>query len=273
MAISSEMVKALREKTGLPMMECKKALEEAKGDTKLAEELLRKKGHSQLAKRAGRETAHGRIGCHIDAGTGRAALVELLCETEPVAGTEDFLKLTKAAAQVAAQVEAATPEAVLAQPMPGNPSQKVGDFLHDVVNRIRENIKIGRVGVVTGNVAHYLHHDGRKGVLVEFSGPCSSAADVCMHVVAMRPSYTRREEVDPGLVEQERKLATEQVQGKPANIIDKIVSGKLDRWYSEFVLLDQPFVKDDKKSVGQFLRGIEPGLTVKRFVRFEIGES
>jgi elongation factor Ts len=197
----------------------------------------------------------------------------MLCETEPVAGTEDFIKLTQAAAQVAANLESATPEAVLAQSMPGNPSQKVGDFLHDVVNRIRENIKLGRVAVLAGNVAHYLHHDGRKGVLVEFSGPCSAAADVCMHVVAMRPSFTRREEVDPALVEQERKLAAEQVQGKPANIIDKIVSGKLDRWYSEFVLLDQPFVKDDKKSVGQFLRETGPGLTVKQFVRFEIGET
>jgi elongation factor Ts len=94
-----------------------------------------------------------------------------------------------------------------------------------------------------------------------------------MHVAAMRPAFTRREEVDPALVEQERRIAAEQVQGKPANIIEKIVTGKLNRWYSETVLLEQPFVKDDKQSVGQYLRGCGPDLTVKRFVRIEIGEG
>ena len=275
MAITSEMVKALREETGLPMMECKKALEEAQGDMVRAKELLRKKGHSQIAKRAGRETAHGRLVFHQDGGSGRAVLVELLCETEPVTSTDDFIKLGRVAAEAAVRLDAPTPELILAQPVPGNTAQKVGDLLHDAVNRIRENIKIGRVGLATGNFGHYVHHDGRKGVLVEFSGPCPPeiAADVCMHVAAMRPPFARREEVDPALVEQERQIAAEQVKDKPANMIDKIVTGKLNRWYAEIVLLEQPFVKDDKKSVGQFLRGHGPDLTVKRFVRLEIGES
>jgi elongation factor Ts len=275
MEITSGMVKALRDKTGLPMMECKKALEECQGDEKQAVELLRKKGHAQLSKRAGRETAHGRIAYHSDPATGRSALVEVLCETEPVAGTADFLKLSEAAAQVAAGLESPTAEMILAQAAPGAAGRTVGDLLHDVVNRIRENIKVGRVGIAAGHVGHYLHHDLRKGVLVEFSGPCSAdtAADVCMHVVAMRPGFTRREEVDPALVEQERRIAAEQVQGKPANIIDKIVTGKLNRWYSEIVLLEQPFVKDDKQTVGQYLRASSPDLTVRRFVRIEIGES
>jgi len=275
MAISSGMVKALRDKTGLPMMECKKALEEAHGDEKQAIELLRKKGHAQLSKRAGRETAHGRLTYHFDPASGRAALVEVLCETEPVAGTEDFIKLSQAAAQVAAQLSTPSADAILALPAPGAAPRTVGDLLHDVVNRIRENIKVGRVGMATGHIGHYLHHDGRKGVLVEFNGPCptEAALDVCMHVAAMRPACTRREEVDPALVEQERRIAADQVQDKPANIVEKIVTGKLNRWFSETVLLEQPFVKDDKQSVGQYLRGFGPDLTVKRFVRIEIGEG
>ncbi len=275
MEITAGMVRELREKTGLPMMECKKALEEAKGDAKLAVELLRKKGMSQLGKRAGRDTGEGRVACHLDPATGRAALVEILCETEPVAGTADFIKLTTAAAQVAVQLPTPTPEAILDQPVPGDGGRKVGDLLHDVVNRIRENIKIGRVGVVAGHVGYYLHHDSKKGVLVEFSAECPEQLkrDVCMHVVSMRPLHARREEVDPQLVESERRIASEQAVGKPANIIDKIVAGKINRWYSEIVLLEQPFVKDDKKSVGQVLKEAVPELTVNRFVRFEIGEA
>lgn len=275
MSISAGKVRELREKTGLPMMECKKALEETGGDEAAAVELLRKKGLAQATKRAGRETAEGRVACHIDAAAGRAALVEILCETEPVAGTPDFIQLAKAAAEVAVKLDQPTPETVLAQPLPSDPARKVEDVLHDVVNRIRENIRIGRVGMLQGHLGHYVHHDLRKGVLVEMSAACPPeiAADVCMHIVAMRPMCTRREEVDAQLVAQERAIAAEQVQGKPANIVDKIVDGKINKWFAEIVLLEQPFVKDDKKSVGQALEQAVPGLTVKRFVRFEIGEG
>jgi elongation factor Ts len=275
MEISAGMVRALRDKTSLPMMECKKALEEAQGDDKLAVEILRKKGLSQVAKRADRATSHGRVTCYIDAAAERGALVEVLCETEPVAGTDDFVKLAQAAARVAAALDNPTADAILAQPMPDDPGHKLSDVLHDAVNKIRENIKIGRVASLRGQLGHYVHHDGRKGVLVEFSTACptEAAADVCMHIVAMRPTYTRREEVDPAVVEQERRIAMEQVQGKPANIVDKIVAGKVDRWYSEIVLLEQPFVKDDKHSVGDHLRGVAPNLTVNRFARLEIGEA
>lgn len=274
MAITSAMVKELREKTGLPMMECKHALEESGGDEAKAIELLRKKGLAQATKRAGRVTAEGRVIFQHDKSSGRAVLVEILCETEPVSGTEDFIKLGKAAAQAAVKMDRPTPEAVLQQPMPDDPGQTIDGFLADVVNRIRENIKLGRVASMHGNVGSYLHHDGRKGVLVEMSAPCPPevCADVCMHIAAMRPQWVRREDVDPTLVEQERAIAREQVKGKPENIVDKIVTGKLDKWYAEAVLLEQPFVKDDKKSVGQHLRGIAPDLTVKQMARIEIGE-
>ncbi len=275
MAITAGMVKALRDKTGLPMMECKQALTEAGGDEQQAIELLRKKGLAQIGKRAARETAEGRVVMHSDPDRGRTVLVEVLCETEPVAGTEDFIRLSQEAARAAAQLDDPTAAAILEQPLSGDPARKVGDLLNDVVNRIRENIKIGRIATATGHVGHYVHHDGRKGVLVEFGADCPSAAaaDVCMHVAAMRPACVTREEVDPALVEQERKLAAEQVKGKPEHLVDKIVTGKLNRWYSEIVLLEQPFVKDDKKSVGEMLHGVSPELTVKGCHRIEIGEA
>jgi elongation factor Ts len=257
------------------MMECKRALEENNGNMEKAIESLRKKGAAQISKRAGRQTSEGRVVCHTDSGSGRTAIVEVLCETEPVANNDDFRKLVDSAVKVAATLENPTADAVLDQPDPADASRKISDILHDVVNRIRENIKIGRVHSATGSVGQYLHHDGKKGVLVEFSEDCPDdvKADVCMHIVAMRPPYARREDVPAEVVEQEREVAKEQVKGKPENIIDKIVTGKINKWYADVVLLEQPFVKDDKKTVGQVLREVAPNLTVNRMVRFEIGEE
>ncbi len=275
MGISAADVKALREKTGLPMMECKKALTECNGDEAAAIEVLRKKGMAQIGKRAGKATSEGRVVCEIDPGSGRGVIVEVLCETEPVSNTEDFQKLVASAQQAALAVSDPTPESLLAQPTAHDPAVTIDTFLQDVVNRIRENIKLGRVATCAGNVGRYLHHDGKKGVLVEFSGDCPDElkADVCMHIVAMRPPYARREEVPAEDVERERELATESVKGKPEQIIEKIVTGKINKWYSEIVLLEQPFVKDDKKSVGQALREVSPELTINKVYRFEIGEG
>ena len=126
-----------------------------------------------------------------------------------------------------------------------------------------------------GTVGVYLHHDGKKGVLVKFNAACPPElkADVCMHVVAMRPPYARREEVPADVIAKEREVAKEQVKGKPENIVDKIVTGKINKWFAEVVLLEQPFVKDDKKSVGQVLREVAPTLTVESMQRIEIGDE
>ncbi|MEW6250420.1 MAG: translation elongation factor Ts [Planctomycetota bacterium] len=275
MEITPAMVKAMREKTGLPMMECKKALEETQGNEQAAMDLLRRKGLAQVTKRAERVTAEGRIGHHHDPARGCVALVEVLCETAPVANTDEIVRLTRAAAEAAARLEAPTPEALLEQPLPSDPARRIADLLHDAVNKIRENIKIGRVTVLRGSVGCYLHHDARKAAVVELSGPAAPevASDICMHIVSMRPPFARREEVDPALVEQRRQAAREQVKNKPPQIMDKIVTGMLDKWYSEIALLEQPFVKDDKRTVAQYLREQSPGLTVNRFVRLEIGEA
>jgi elongation factor Ts len=267
------MVKALREKTGLPMMECKQALDEAGGDEAKAIELLRKKGLGQVGKRSARDTSEGRVACVVDPGTGCGGIVELQCETAPVANTADFTTLADAIARVAAKMDNPTPESVLSQPLPDEPGRTIQDLMTDVVNRLRENIRVARVGRLAGHVGHYLHHNGQVGVVVEMTADCPVEAktDVCMHIAAMRPACTRREEVDPALVEQERKVAQEQVQGKPANIVDKIVEGKLNRWYSDIVLLEQPFVKDDKVSVGAMLGNVAAGLSVRQYIRYEVG--
>lgn len=272
MAISAGMVKELREQTGLPMMECKKALEEADGNKEQAIELLRKKGLAQISKRAGRSTSEGRVVVRTDPETKRAAIAEMLCETAPVADNEDFRKLADSVAEVAARTGIESSEQVMAESGSSGPLQ---DLHTDIVNRIRENIKVGRLGVCQGETGYYLHHDGKKGVLVEFSGACPDELknDVCMHIVAMRPPFARREEVPAEMVEKERELAKEQVQGKPENIVDKIVTGKINKWYSEICLLEQPFVKDDKKSVQQVLREAAPDLTITKVLRFEIGEG
>lgn len=275
MEITAAMVRELREKTGLPMMDCKKALAESGGDMEKAIEWLRKAGHGRVEKLKDRTASQGRVVCHVDAASQRAALLELCCETEPVANMDDFVKVAEALARQAAASPGATAATLATQKFIGDPSLTVQDKLTDLVNRIRENIFVGRVATFGGNVAHYIHHDCRKGTMVEFNRECPAglAGDVCMHVTALRPRVLRREDVPAEDVARERAALAEEVKGKPANIIDKIVSGKLDRWFSEFVLLEQPFVKDDKHTVAQVLNQASPGLTISRFARFEIGGS
>jgi len=275
MEITATMVKALRDRTGLPMLECKKALTEAGGDAEKAVEILRRAGLGQLAKRAGRETAEGRVFCYADPAGNRAGIAELRCETAPVANTDDFLNLAKLVAQQAAGMRDPSVEAVLASTLPTDAQRTISDAMHDAVNRLRENIRVVRAASVNGCVGHYIHHNGQVGVVVELSGDCPPALrmDVCMHIAAMNPPYNRREDVPPAEVEKERALAAEQVKDKPPQMIDKIVAGKLNRWYGEIVLHEQPFVKDDKKTVGQVLLAASPGLGVKRFVRYEVGGS
>lgn len=273
MAITAGMVKALRDKTGLPMMECKKALTEAGGDEDQAIEVLRRLGAGKVRKLATREATEGRIACYVDPQTGRAGIAELRCETAPVASTDDFAKLALTIAQQVAVTDSPDAETIREQPLCTDPSCTLGAHFDEVFNRIRENMKIARVGQLAGNVGQYVHHNGQVGVLVEMSGDCPEELkfDICMHIAAMNPPCTRREEADPKEIERQKAVFAEQAKGKPEPIVEKIVNGKLNRWYSEFVLLEQPFVKDDKKSVGEVLKAVAPDLTVTRFLRYDVG--
>lgn len=273
--ISAAVVKALRERTGLPMMDCKRALGEAGGDQEKAVELLRKAGAKTMEKRAGRETSFGRIALVAQLEPGLGAMVELRCESAPVANNEEFVQLAgDLAKQLAANSALTSPQELLAQASPSKPGKKLQDVVDDLTNRIREVFKVERIARIDGPCGGYVHHDGAKGVLLNVSGSDAAVAkDICMHIVAMRPKCTRKEELDPVMVEKERDILREAArrEGKPENIIEKMVEGRLRSFYAEHCLLEQPFAKDPSKSVGEVAK--EAGLSIVGFVHWEIGKE
>jgi elongation factor Ts len=277
MGISAAEVKELRERTGAGMLECKKALEETGGNMEAAIDLLRSKGAAKAAKRAGRAATEGTLASHVEDGVG--ALVELNCETDFVARTDDFRglarKLAEHVARHATELDgAAGGEAVLDQPlMSDGPS--VGDVVTEVAAKTGERIVVHRVArfqAEDGRVGSYVHMTGKIGVLVELGGAADEALarDVAMHVAAARPLAVSGSEIPPEVVERERAVYLEQVrqEGKPENIQAKIVEGKLQKFYKEQALIDQPFVKDPDQTIGQLVGEVG----VRRFVRYELGE-
>lgn len=273
MEITAETVRKLREKTGLPMMDCKKALTESGGNEEKAVDWLRAKGLKAAAKMVDRVASEGRIACYVDPVKQIAGICELRCETAPVANTDDFIALATLIAKQAAVHGGSDAAALRDQKSVDHPSQTIAEVMNDVFNRIRENMQIARVASMKGIVGSYVHHNGQVGVLVEFNGDCPAElrSDVCMHITAFDPPYLKRADVPAAMVEREREAAREEVKGKPANVVDKIIEGKLSRWYSEIVVLEQAFAKDDKKTVDQVLKAAAPNLTINRFVRFKVG--
>jgi len=262
-------VKKLRELTGAGMMDCKKALDEAEGDFDKAVELLRVKGAAKAAKRgAEREATAGLV-----ANSG-AALVELNCETDFVAKNDDFIAAAQQVAEAAAAARPADVEALKAVQVDGT---TVGELVSELAVKIGEKIELGRVAVFDEPVVAYMHRRASDlppavGVLVEYSGDNAEAArGVAMQVAAMRPSYLSRDEVPADVVAKEREIAeaTAREEGKPEQALPKIVEGRLNGYFKDVALLDQPSVTESKKSVQAVLD--EAGITVKRFARFEVG--
>lgn len=275
MSVSANDVKTLRERTNAPFMDCKAALTEANGDMEKAIEILRKKNASIQAKKGERETAEGRIGIHIDPSQKIGAILEMRCESAPVARNDMFTKLADDLARQVAVKQPANVEALLSQPFVDESKKTVNDRIGDVVGLIRENMKPARFVRMTGLLGSYCHHDGSVGVLLQVDGDKAEPQllrDVCMHITAKNPVSGRREEVDATTIEKEKEIARAQAQstGKPANIVEKIVEGKMKTWFAENVLVEQPFVKDDSKTVGDLLKSA--GLKLVRFVRFKVGE-
>jgi elongation factor Ts len=273
--ISAAAVKALRDKTGLSMMDCKRALQETGGDEAAAIEKLRKEGKKTQALRSGRETSSGRIATYTDMAKGVGAMIELQCESDPVAKNDDFRQLANdLAKQLATGPGANTPEELLAQPSPSKPGMALQDQLDDLYNRIREVFKLARIVRVDAPCGSYAHHTGTSGVLLEVSGSNEELAkEISMHVAAMKPAVVAKEELDPELVAKERDILSEAArkEGKPENIIAKMVEGRLKNFYAEKVLLEQPFVKDEKVTVGKVAK--DGGLQVKRFVHWVLGKA
>jgi elongation factor Ts len=267
-------VKRLRELTGSGMMDCKKALEESEGDFDKAVELLRIKGAKDVNKRAGRTTANGLV---AHSGTG---LIEINCETDFVAKNEAFVALGQRLAQLVDEAKPADVDALLALKAD---TGTVADLLQAESARIGEKIVVNRIAVLNEPVAIYMHRKSpdlppQVGVAVEFTGKTDEAgtADargVAMQIAAMRPKYLSREEVPADVVESERRIAeqTAREEGKPEGALPKIVEGRVNGFFKDFVLVEQASVSDNKKTVKQVLS--EAGITVTRFVRFEVGQA
>jgi elongation factor Ts len=273
--ISAAAVKSLREKTGLPMMECKKALASSGGDEEAAIRWLREQGIKTQETRLGRETGAGRIAVYVDLVKKVGAMVEVQCESAPVAGSPDFKQFANdLAKQLALGPGAASGEELFKQPSPSAAGKTLGDVKDDLFNRMREVFNVGRVARIDGPCGGYAHHDGSIAALVEIEGGNAEVAkDVAMHVVAQNPSAVSKENLDPALVQKEREILSEAArkEGKPENIIQKMIEGRLRNFYAERVLLEQPFVKDDKKTVGQYAK--ENGMQVKHFIRWQMGKT
>jgi len=268
-------VKKLRDLTGAGMMDCKKALEEADGDFDKAVEFLRIKGAKDVGKRAGRTAANG-IVSHFG-----KALLELNCETDFVAKTPDFVELGQRLVEFGEQNKLADAAALSAATLPDGKS--VADTIQEYSAKIGEKIVVNRFVVLDGNVAVYLHRKAQDlppqvGVLVQYTGKTDEAGDadargIGMQIAAMRPRFLNRDEVPADVVESERRIAEETAkeEGKPEKALPKIVEGRVNSFFKDFVLLEQSSVVDNKKTVKQIAD--EAGLEITRFVRFEVGQE
>jgi elongation factor Ts len=286
--ISAELVKQLREMTGAGMLECKKALEEAQGDIEKAKEILRIKGLAKAEKKAGRETKEGIVQTYVSEDRKVGVILELNCETDFVARNEQFVELSlNLAKHIASFKENANKsgsfEDIAQQPYYADSTQKVEDVVKSAIARIGENIKLSRWARfdAEGYVHAYVHGIGRVGVLMEYKADRISddvlrlAQDIILQIAAMKPEFVSVEAIPSEVLERERRILAEQTrqEGKPEHLIDKIVEGKLRKFYQEKVLLEQPFIKDEKKSVKQYISESGLNFEVVRFVRFEVGSA
>jgi elongation factor Ts len=280
-AIPADAVKKLRDMTNLPMMECKSALTEAAGDMEKAIQILRERNAKAQVKRADREAAEGRIAAYIDDAKKIGAIVEIRCESAPVVKSEQFMALGNDIARHVAEKNPSTVEELLAQPFVGDSKKTINDRIAETIGLIRENMKVARFARLTGLLGEYCHHDGKIGVMLQVSGDKADRQllrDVCMHITAVvpTPAAVRREEVPAEVIAAEKEVAKGQIAADPKNankppqILEKIAEGKLNAWFKDNVLVEQPFIKDDSRTVGQVLKSA--GLEAVKFVRMKVGD-
>ena len=269
MAITASMVKELRERTGLGMMDCKRALEETDGDLEKAIEELRKKSSLKAAKKAGRTTADGLLGLKVAEDGSRAAIVEVNIETDFAAKNEKFIAFVEKTVVELFSSADGDIQSVLAA---GLDAER-----ETLVQEIGENISVRRGRVINsacGGISSYLHGDHRKASLVALSGQNRALGrDIAMHVTAINPMVVRSEDVPADVLAKEREIYTTQANdsGKPPEIVEKMVAGRVRKYLAEVSLLDQPFVKDPNEKVGGLANAA--GVEVEQFVRFEVGEG
>lgn len=270
MSVTAAMVKELRERTGLGMMECKKALVEADADIELAIENLRKSGQAKAAKKAGRTAAEGAVIAQV--GEGLAALVEINSETDFVARDENFQSFANSVTEVAL-ANKIDDVAKLAETTCGDKGT-VEEARQALVQKIGENIQVRRIQLVNGAVLGTYVHNQKIGVVVALEGGDGELAkDIAMHVAAVNPLVATPDEVSAAILDKEREIFTEQARqsGKPEEVIQKMIDGRLKKFLSEVSLVDQPFVKNPDQKVGEILKAASA--RIKSFVRFEVGEG
>lgn len=273
--ITAQQVMKLRDETGLPMMECKKALQESGGDFELAKQKLREAGKKFMSARQDRTTEEGRIAVYASLNPGVGAMIELQVESAPVAKNEEVIQLAnELAKQLALGPGAKTPEELWKQPAPSRKGVTLQDWKDELENKIREVFRLARIVRIDAPCGGYVHHDAKTGVLLQVdNGNETLARDIAMHIAAMRPKATTTAELDPELVAKERAILTEQArkEGKPENIIAKMIEGRMRNFYAEHVLTEQPFVKDDKQTVGKIASAA--GMKLVKFIRWQLGET
>lgn len=282
--ITAAMVKELRDRTAAGMMDCKNALKECEGDVEVAIDWLRQKGLSKAAKKAGRATSEGVVASVVAAGNSKAAIVEVMCETDFVSRGDKFQAFAKEVAQAVFDKTPADTEALLAI---------LGDEVNNQIATIGENIVIGRLAIYSvegnGTIGCYIHANGKIGVLVELA--CEKAEtvqsakfqalarNIAMQVAASCPAAVTSEALDPALVEREKEVSRQKTleEGKPANIVEKIVEGRIRKFFEEVCLVHQAYIRDDSKSIQTLLaeegNALGDVLGIKRFVRFQLGEG
>lgn len=272
MAISAAMVKELRERTGAGMMECKKALVETDGDIDLAIENMRKSGAAKADKKAGRVAAEGVIAIELSDDSKTAAIVEVNCETDFVAKGDEFNDMATGFAKA---ILAARPADVDAATALSFGDSTIGDTIKAKIAKLGENMSVRRFDIFATNGVMGVYKHGEKiGVLVDMEGGSAEMAkDIAMHIAASKPTAVSSDDISAELIEKEKEIFTAQAQesGKPAEIIEKMIDGRIRKFLQEITLLGQPFVKDPDQTVEKLLKGA--GASVKKFARIEVGEG
>ena len=276
--ITGDTVKQLRDRTNLPMMDCKRALVKTAGDMDKAIAILREESGGAIDGVKDRPVGQGRIG-FFHQPNAKAAMVEVLCESAPVAKSDVFVQLCN---DIARQVAEANPKSVAeltSQPFVGDSTRTVRDRITEVFGLTQENMKVKRFHRGTGEIGTYCHHNGLVGAMLEVTGDNADAdllRDICMHIAALNPTAATRENLPAEVIAQEQAFARKQMNDdprtakKPSHIIETILTGKMNKWFAQHVLLEQPFVKDDSKTVGDLLKSAN--LRFVRYTRFQVGK-
>ncbi|MBI9016202.1 MAG: translation elongation factor Ts [Phycisphaerae bacterium] len=288
-SISAATVKQLRDQTGQSMMDCKNALVETEGDIELAIELLRKKGMAVMEKRSSKETKEGRIAAKKSDDGKIAVAASICCETDFTSKNDNFGAAVETATNALLAADSAPADVAAFGALATADGRTVSTVISDLVSQSGEKTELGDFArfelTGPGYIHSYVHFNNKVATMIQIDAENDQAAnseaiktlgaDLAMHVTAINPEGLSRDDVDPALIAKEEEIAREQMAGKPANIIENIVKGKIDKWLSQIVLLEQPFVKDDSKTVSELVEEVGKAaggkLTVKCFTRIQIG--